>query len=279
LSGLYSSLEKVCNDLSTGYRRDGRIHDDDTLKLLADSYDHMADGLKSLSKLVHKELRTYDHTIIQSTAILTDDLCWLCTGACAILIGLVTCGPLDYILPTIVCGLIGVPTGGIGFVVCEVIAAVVIGAICEAGLGISCYAICENANYCGIHYIDYVWSEPINSGYVCDDTMLIGESDGGCAWIVGPNAGDGGNIAGHLSQVSSGGLNVWFYTDAPSYIYVHVSFDNYEWQCVFAGYESTWGAWGELVLNSDDPYNYVAVSAYSPEYGCDVHFDSVSANY
>jgi rhodanese-related sulfurtransferase len=279
LSGLYSSLERVCKNLASTYRSDGRRHNNDILKGLADSYGHMADGLKSLSKLVHKELRNYDREIIQSIAVLTDDLCWLCTGACSILIGIITCGPLDWVLVPAVCIAIGVGTAGIGGVVCAIIAGVIIGYVCEYGIGLGCQAICENYNYCGLHYVDYEWFDTIGNGIIYTPEYIVGEPDYASAWIWGQVGTDGGTVVGHLSQVSSGGMNVHVYREGTSGFWIWVSYYNdNDWELVYYGYEEEYQYWTDIYAQRDDPYWYVAVQGYHIDIGCSIKVDSVTAN-
>lgn len=279
LSELYSSLEKVCNHLAKAYDGDGKQYNNDILVGLGNSYYQMANGFGSLSKLVHSDLRNYDRTIIKNIAVLTDDLCWLCTGVCSILIGIITCGPLDWVLVPAVCIAIGVGTAGIGGVVCVIIAGVIIGYVCEYGIGLGCQAICENYNYCGVHYIDWEWNDIIGNGVIYTPEYICGEPDYASAWIWGAVPTDGGIIVGHLTQVCNGGMNVHVYREGDTLFWIYVSYyNNNDWTLVYFGYDDEYHYWIDIYAQSDDPYYYVAVSGWSTDVACSILVDSVSAN-
>ncbi|MCW4004124.1 MAG: rhodanese-like domain-containing protein [Candidatus Bathyarchaeota archaeon] len=280
LSGLYSSLARVCKNLAHTYQRDGIKHNDDILKGLADSYGHMANELKSLSKLVHIEFRNYDREIIQSIALVTDDYCWACMLVCGLLINVVTCGPLDFLLVPAICVAAGIGTVGIAGVACVIVAGVLIGALCEGGIALGCEWVCHELHYCGINYIEYITcAAPYGYGAVYNEQYMTGEPDGWGAAIVGYYWGDGGVIAGQLTQMSSGGMYIRLHSADYTSLWVYTSLDNQDWECIgFDVVPPIYGYDNIYALNVD-PYLYVAVAAMAGSSVCAIEIDSISANY
>ncbi|MDR0461378.1 MAG: hypothetical protein LBH62_08155 [Nitrososphaerota archaeon] len=136
-------------------------------------------------------------------------------------------------------------------------------------------------NYCGINYVDYCWSAGINGGYVVNDKEVIGTSNtGNAAQIFGFMSGMGGNLAGHLSQMSDGGIRIHVNTIDVTKVYIFVSLNNNnDWRQVYASVQSMSNGWYTIYAYSSDPYNYVSISCYDPNYRTNIFVDEIGANY
>jgi hypothetical protein len=244
----------------------------------------MSDGLKDLSKLVHKELRSYDFEILQSKAILLDDWCWACVMLCDALIGVVTCGVADKLLIATVCAASSAVVTVIGATACAVIASAAVAAICGAGVTLGSMAICESLHYCGLTYVDYCWWNEINNGFVINENALKGEPDNIYATMVAPNYGDGAHLTGHLEKVSSGGIIVHFATNSVPTVWIHVSLDNHDWRLIYGPaqqYANNYGMWYDIFTSYSNPYQYVSITIYDPNFVTisDCIVDSITGNY
>jgi rhodanese-related sulfurtransferase len=283
LTKLYAELEKICKDLSQTYKKDGSKNNDDVLTDLAVNYGHMADGLKDLSKLVHKELRSYDLEILQSEVLLLDDSCWLCELVLNIVMTIVTCGPLDALIVGTVCVAGNIPDAELFAPVCAAIATAAVSYICDTYLiSPTAWNICHNIYYCGIYYVDSLWSARINNGFVTNEGFARYEPDGLPAEIWGLALGDGGNLMCHMESLCTGALFVHMVVLEPSTVHIYVATNGYnDWRLTRSDfhYESPYGLYQRVYAYSSNSYNYVAVSGYDSNYYTHLAIDAISANY
>jgi rhodanese-related sulfurtransferase len=283
LTKLYAGLEKICKDLSQTYKKDGSKNNDDVLTDLAVNYGHMADGLKDLSKLVHKELRSYDLEILQSQVLLLDDYCLLCEIVVGILVTVVTCGPLDVGLVALICVAANIPDAETLAPICALIVSAAVGVICGTLVGSpTAWGICDNMNYCGIYYVDSLWSAGINNGFVTNEAQAKGEPNGIPAEIWGLAWGDGGNLMCHIDTLSTGGLYVHMTVLEATTVHIYVATNGYnDWRLVSSSfhYVTPYGMYQKVYAYSSGSYNYVAVSGYDSNCYTHIAIDAISANY
>lgn len=282
LTKLYAELDKICKDLSQTYKKEGSKNNDAVLKDLAVNYGHMSDGLKDLSKLVHKELRSYDWKILQSEALLLDDsACAMCEAISGFIMGVVGCTIIDALVIATVCLAVGAPTFGSGAVICGLLASIIVAAVCGTAAYVGTAVFCSvMTSYCGYNYVDYCWS--FGDGYVLNENNIIGAPDNDYATMRYEFYGQAVNLVGHLEQTSQGELRVHAKMSEVTVVWIHVSLNNNsDWITVYIdhfGYLSKFG-WHDIVANSPYPYNYVAISAYDPNFVilADLLVDSISA--
>jgi len=113
LSQQYTFLGKVSKEMGKLYEKSG----DESLAQLVRAYHIMEKEAKLLSKLVKKQLSTFDMLILKSLAIITDQFidCSACFASCLIYLA-IPCGLMS--IP--MCILIGAITGGWGYLACSI---------------------------------------------------------------------------------------------------------------------------------------------------------------
>jgi hypothetical protein len=94
---LLAVLGKVAKAIGKHYEKS----QNETLQALTPNYNNMKEEAKYLSKLVEKNLQEYDKEIINSTAVLMDDLC---TAVCSVICGLLSV-PVCPAICGAICGL------------------------------------------------------------------------------------------------------------------------------------------------------------------------------
>jgi rhodanese-related sulfurtransferase len=278
LTKLYAELGKICKDLAQTYKKEGSKNNDAVLTDLAVNYGHMADGLKDLSKLVHKELRSYDLEILQSQAVLLDD-CTICLLVCNIILDLLITAPSSPIMATAVCIAAGIGTAGVGGIACGLIATAVIGGIMAFSMNEAASAICSAMGYCGPTYVDYCYTWPYFNGYVVNHNYIYGTPDGLGADFYGHAYNDGANMVCRLSQMSSGFMMIWVKPTEPTmfHVYVGVKGDN-DWRFVYSQLQQPTGGWYAIYTGNSDPYQYVGIAAWDPQHCVEISVDAIKAN-
>lgn len=140
LSQHYKLLGKVANKMAKIYKVSGYKSGDENFAELSRAYNTMKEEIKTLSKLVKKELPEYDRQILQGIAILMDPPWWVCAAAAF------TCGFfIGYIVS---CAIAAAVTAGVAFAACvsSVAAAVGIAYTLVMSCTITCccmgYTIC-----------------------------------------------------------------------------------------------------------------------------------------
>ena len=132
LSQQYAILGKVSKKMGKVYKKSG----DESLAQLVRAYHIMEKKTKFLSKLVKKQLSTFDMLILKSLAILTDDLEYdICMLLCGLVISL-GCGLPGVYICGLVCSascapaILFPPTYAMCFSVCSIICGAMVITIC-----------------------------------------------------------------------------------------------------------------------------------------------------
>ena len=173
LSEQFAVLGKVAKEVGKIYQMSG----DETLMQLAEGYYTMEEEAKGLSKLVNKQLQEYNREILQSSALILDDLC---TDACGIACGIIggavcvagcgaLCGGNPLCIP--VCATF---CGGAWGTACGFLCPYMYGQNpCAAGVG--CGGVCAAACSYAASRVDPPWGWvfsvigcPIACTFICD---------------------------------------------------------------------------------------------------------------